>query len=63
MDYQKFRTLDSSMGTIGDISERKKFRLEITDHDDRILVKIVNDLDRNIYNIPLTIELQPAGVS
>lgn len=45
------------ISTIGRyIRQKENSRLEITDHDDRILVKIVNDLDRNIYNIPLTIE-------
>ena len=38
------------------VKQRINSRLEITDHDDRILLKIVNDLDRNIFNIPLTIE-------
>ena len=38
------------------IMQRDNSKLEITDHGDKILLKIVNDLDKEIFNLPMTIE-------
>lgn len=38
------------------VRQKENSRLEITDHNDRILVKTVVDLDKTVYNVPLTLE-------
>lgn len=37
------------------ITEEKGSKLEINNHDNKIFLKAVNDLDTTIYNIPLTV--------